>query len=373
MSIVTFKYFLAEASRGIDKWEKYFGANTETRIKTDTDLLNTDGKKVGTIAKGELITVQAGEYDTKPLIIYKDGIYRVKFNDIDKPFKKDFAVKVNLKPDVLGLDGTSNFKGFKKKVKKAIDDSTDIPANQGQFLKALVDHAADPNDADAKDEVIDLYENLGIKDDMSFQSTVNNDFMEILGPFFVVNEKPEYANGDVIFPSAGNEPLFDFEMEIEDPVKFSSKRSGGRTNTLKVDQIWKSVQDNPYLLKKYAREMQVLEIIKTSMVKDTPEKLNTWLAATFKGKYTLAPTPTTTAEIYSLESAVIKWIKTQSKLDFLPLIKNAIPDLWYVKAKMNFDGTIKVEPLKNTLDIDKTELRSKNYSGRLGDKLGFEV
>ena len=370
--MITFKTFLVEATRGADKWEKYFGTDTETLIKTDTDLLDADGKKVGTIAKDELITVLAGDYDSKPLITYNDTTYRVKFNDIDKPFKKDLAVKVNLKPDTLGLDGTSPFKGFKKKVKKAIDDSSDIPEAQSEFLKALVDHAADPDDSDAIDTLKDLYPTV-VKNDKALQSTINNDFMEILGPFFVVNEKPEFEDGDVIFPSAGNEPLFDFEMEVEDPVQFSSKRSGGRTNTLKAEQIWKSVQDNPDLLKKYKREIQLLELIKQTPIKATAGKINSWLAATFKGKYKAEPEPTNPTEIARLETAVVKWITLQSDLDFLPLVRDAIPDLWYVKAKLNSDGTVKVEPLKNAREIEKAELRSKNSPGHLADKLGFVV
>lgn len=371
MTHLTFKSYLLEGTRGAEKWDKYFAAqDSETIIKSDTALYDANYKKVGTIAKGEAITVLAGEYDSKPLISYDGASYRVSLNDIEKPTRAANAVKINLKPDALGLDRTISFSSLADEVKKEIDKSPDVDGEHAEFLKALVDHAADQDDTDAEDTLKDFYQM--VSDDRAFISTVNNDFMEVLGPFFVAAQMPEYEEADVIFPSAGNEPLFDFEMEISDPVQFSSKKSGGRTNTLKVDHIWKAAKADTKLKRSHARELQFLELVATTPVKLAPQKINEWLKKTFPA-YKLAKAPSTPAEITQLERDVVKWINLSAKMDFLPLIKDALPDLWYVKAKLNSDGTIKVEPIKSARDITKAELRSKNSPGHITDKVGFAV
>lgn len=371
--MVSFKQFLIEASTGQAKWDKYFGDEVETIAKADSQLFDIVGDKIDkTIKKGEKLTVLAGEYDTKPLVKIGKGTYRMKFSDIDKPFKVEQTVKIHLKPDELGLDGKTKFSSWAKKVKDAIVSHSDIPDQVGEYLKALVDHAKDPNKQDYTDAVTDMYTMAEIGEDTALKNTIANDFMEILGPFFVVNEKPEFKSGSCYFPELGNEPLYDFSMFDSDgaETRFSSKRSGGNSNTIKVSEIIKAA--TPALKKKFKREMELLNIINDNSVKAAPALINAWLADNFPA-YKAEPDPADNAAIARLEYSLAKWITNNSDLKFDDLVKNAIPDLWYVKAKLNSDGTIKVEPLKSGRELGDVKLRSKSSPGHLSDKLGFAV
>lgn len=377
--MITFKQFLTEeflleASSGQGKWDKYFGnVDVETIAKNDSKLYDVFGNSVDKeIKKGDPLTVLAADYDTKPRIRIGNGEYRMKFSDIDKPFKINLAVRGNLKPDVLKITGKIKLSDLNKRIKKAIDADHGIPNAQGEYLKALVDLAEDMDDGDFIDTVKDLFESSGVKEDKALQNTINNDFMECLGPFFVADEMSEYKNSDVVFPTSGSEPLYDFEMIIKDPTQFSSKRSGGHSNTLKAAQVFTAASKDAKLKKKYSKELELLKIITDNSVRNAPGLINTWLAENFKD-YKIAPAPTDNTAIARLEAAVVKFITRESKMNFVPLVKEAIPDLWYVKSKLKSDGTIKVEPLKNGRDIDKTELRSKSSPGHLADKLGFVV
>jgi hypothetical protein len=375
--MITFKQFLTEASGGAAKWEKYFAdADTETIVKTDgAQLFDTFGNKVDkTVARGDKITVLAGEYDSKPRVRIGKGEYRMKLADIDKPFKMEHTVKSDLKPDVLGLVGEFKISTMAKKIKSLIDDHSEIPEHTAEFLKALVDHAEKPDDTKKADKVKDLFVANEIKTDTALKNSIQRDFMELLGPFFVVNEKAEFKSGKANFPELGNAPLFDFEIIVDgETTQFSSKKSGGNSNTLKVNEVVKAAQGDAALRKKYKREIELMTIIQDNPVKTTPNLINDWLAKTFPAKYKPAEMATDNTTIARLEAAVVKWINDQSGLDFLPLVKLAIPDLWYVKSKLNSDGTIKVEPLKSGRDVPVAKLRSKSSPGHLSDKIGFAM
>lgn len=375
--MITFKTFLLEASSGKAKWEKYFGADdVQTIAKNDADLWDLFGEPVKKkILKGEKLTVLAGEYDTKPQVRIGRGTYTMKFTDIEKPFKVERTVGINLKPDQLGITGPVHIEKYAAKVKGLIDDHSEIPEATGEYLKALVDSAESPDDTDLQDVLRDLYVSAGVKDDQPLKNTINNDFMEVLGPFFVVDEKPAYKAGGAKFPDAGNEPLYDFTMKFKNQVDwFSSKRAGGNTNTLKVTQVLKGADEGDVKLrKKYSRELELLRIIQDSPVKAAPDKINEWLAKTFPGKYKKAPATTDNTTIARLEAAVAKFINEHTDLDFKPLVQQAVPDLMYVRARLNADGTLKVEPLKAGRDLEKATLRSKSSPGHLTDKLGFAL
>jgi hypothetical protein len=182
----------------------------------------------------------------------------------------------------------------------------------------------------------------------------------------------------VKFPELGNEPLYDFTMKAKrgDGEKidaFSSKRSGGNSNTLKVTEILKAMNDaDPKLRKKEAKELELLKIIAENPVKAAPAKINDWLAKNYPA-YKRAPDPVDNTEIARLEAAVAKFINEKTDLNFIPLVQQSVPDLWYVKSKLASDGTIKVEPLKSGREIEKANLRSKSSPGHLSDKLGFAM
>jgi hypothetical protein len=154
---------------------------------------------------------------------------------------------------------------------------------------------------------------------------------------------------------------------------FSSKRSGGNTNTLKVTEVLKACEaEGATCSRKYALEMELLRIIQENSVKAAPQKINEWLKKNFP-RYIGSAEPADNTEIARLEAAVAKWINEKSELNFTPLVQQAVPDLWYVKARLASDGTLKVEPLKSGRELGNVRLRSKSSPGHLTDKLGFAL
>lgn len=366
---------LNEASTGAAKWEKYFsGGDTQTIVKADSALKDVKGNLTSLIVKkGDQITVLAGEYSTQPLIKFNGKKYTMPFANIDKPFKQERAVGVDLKPDKLGLAGKHTIVSYPSKLKAMLDAHHEIPPEQTEYLKALVDSASDSENDDKRDICRDLFA-AHIRGDQSLINTINTDFMELLGPFFVVDENPGYREGGVKFPELGNEPLYDFTMKFQGHVDaFSSKKSGGNTNTLKVTEVLKAALTDSTLARKYMKEIELLRLIQDNAVKAAPDLINIWLAKRYKGYTPAAPTAGDATAIARLEAAVVKWINENSRLNFLPLVTMAVPDLYYVKSRLNSDGTIKVEPIKSGRDIDSVKLRSKSSPGHLSDKIGFQM
>jgi hypothetical protein len=371
--MITLKQLLMEGTAGQAKWDKYFGGDTDTIAKNDATLYDLFGKPKKEIAKGDPLTVLAGEYTPMPQVRVGRGTYTMKFTDIDKPFKAERSVGIALKPDQIGIVGKFTIAGYVQKVKKILTAHTEIPAAETEYLKALVDSANDPENEKLLQKCRDLYISSGAASDNSFKNTINTDFMEILGPLFVVAENPALAAGGVKFPELGNEPLYDFTMKFEGSVEaFSSKKSGGKTNTLKVNEVITAATKDPILTRTYKKELAVLLLIQNNSVKVAPGQINDWLAKNFK-TYTPLPPADDPAGISAMETYVVKFINTQSKLNFLPLVTSAIPDLWYVKSRLNNDGTIKVEPLKSGRDIEVAKLRGKSSPGHLSDKIGFAM
>lgn len=377
--MMRFKEFLQEASFGKAKWDKYFSSgDTETLARADSALKDAFGNSVTkTIKKGEKLTVLSGEFSANPQVRIGTGTYTMPFTNIDKPFKLERAVSTELKPDKLGLFGPMFIAAYGKRVKQLLDAHTEIPEAQTEYLKSLIDLAASPADDSLADKCRELYVSSGTKDDQSFKNTINNDFMEVLGPYIVITQKPEYRAGGVKFPEAGNEPLYDFTMKAQQGATarvdaFSSKRSGGNTNTLKVTEILKAAAADVSLNRSYRKELELLNIIANKAVKQAPDAINDWLGRNYSN-YTPAAPATDNTTIARLEAAVVKWINTESGLNFVPLVQSAVPDLWYVKAKLNSDGTFKAEPLKSGRDIEKANLRSKSSPGHLSDKIGFAL
>lgn len=378
--MIRFKEFLAEASTGKAAWEKYFASgNVETTMKTDSPLLDADGKPTGeTLKKGDKIVVIGGEYSTKPLIKVKGSRIKntVSFTAIDKPFKKEMSVSVPLKPDNLKIFGATPIIDLGKKIKRAIAQFPELTPGQTEYLKVLVDLSRSPDSAPLQKKAKELF-SAHIKGDNKLIATINNDFMEVLGPFFVVKQKPEFNAGGAKFPENGSEPLYDFTMKAErgedKPITmFSSKRSGGSTNTLKVASVLKATLANPAMKRKYKKEIELLTIIDQNPTKAAPQLINAWLKLNFPS-YKLAKPPKDLEETIALEKNVVKFINEKSGLEFDVLIRTSIPDLWYVRSRLNGDGTLKVERLESGRELSKVKFRQKSSTGRMSDKLGFAV
>ena len=377
--MISFKEFLFEASVGPEKWEKYFsGSDTETLMSKDTPLFAVDGKNTGqSISRGEKITVLgtegAAEYSPRPKILFNNETYRVPLTHIAKPKILNKSIKINLKPDALGIIGDFDMSTFVEDMKKIIDVHKEVPSEQGEYLKALLEHAEDPSDSAKTDEAVATFERSGTKADPSLKNTINTDFMEVLGPLFVLKEYDEYKDGTCFFPSAGNQPLYDFIMRDADGVEMmcSSKKSTGSVNTLKVSNLVQAFDIDPTLKREFSREYELITLIDKSKIKEAPNALNKWLAKNFDS-YTEAPEAKTPQELYRLEADTIKWINT-SNLDFRKIVDVGIPELMYVKAKLNTDGTLSVDPLRKGADHSKLKFRSKNSTNRMTDKIGLIV
>ena len=276
-----------------------------------------------------------------------------------------------LRPSSLGLNGKTKFSAYKTKALSKIGKAVDSP--QAKYLRALVEHAADRSDLARAEAAKKAFKAAGIGENKAMLNTINNDFMEILGPFFVVDEMPEFAEGSVYFPPNDKEPLFDFEMITDETAQFSSKRAGGRTNTLKGAQVYAAAKNDPKLQKSHAKELELLRIVAQNPVRTTPNLINEFLAKEYPS-YKLQPEATDDpVSIVRLEAAVVKWIVTKSGMDFLPLVRDAVPDMWYIKSHLAANGLVIVRPLRNGKNLTKAELRSKSSPGHISDKLGFNL
>ena len=119
--MITFKTFLLEGSSGKQKWEKYFAdGDVDTIAKKDATLYDEFDKPVKkTVEKGDKIKVLASdEYKPKLRVRIGKGEYLMKFTDIDKPFKAERTVGIDLKPDKLGIFGPKFISKYGAEVKR---------------------------------------------------------------------------------------------------------------------------------------------------------------------------------------------------------------------------------------------------------------
>ena len=62
-----------------------------------------------------------------------------------------------------------------------------------------------------------------------------------------------------------------------------------------------------------------------------------------------------------------------SKLDFTDMINFSLPQLWFIKLKINSNGEIGAPVIQHSSEIKKAKLRSKNSPGHFVDRLGFQI
>lgn len=354
------------ASSGAEKWFKYFSNGCSTIIKNDTQLLDLDGKTSGIVLKrGDAVEVFGGDYSSKPRVLFNGLEGRIKLSDLDKPIHAIKTVKFDLKPDKIGLVGRVEMKRYHDHLQTLIHDHDEIPSAAKNYLSALTRYAHEHNETS-----LFLLEKsfLEIKDDRPLINTINRDFLESLGPLISLTHDHQFIDLDAFFPEAGNEPLYDFKLISNDREElFSSKKSSGSTNTLKAALLYDRCQG----VKGFERELELFKIIKESKVKDAPNAINEWLDKTFTSYIPFKPAAGC-EEIVRLEANVVKYIN-ESDLSFTPLIKMAIPEIWYVKAEINNQGILRSKPLQKAKEISKVLLRSKSSPNHICDKLGFQV
>lgn len=352
------------ASTGLQKWEKYFKDGCITILKKASKLIFENSTL--DLLSGTEVRVIGGEYESKPLVEFNNLVGRIKLDDLEKPIHLKKSVKFDLKPDKLGVVGHFSLIDYNKQIKSLINKNNEIPIYVKAYLSSLVD-LAEKDNLKNRNRVKSNFESIAL--DYSLINTINKDFMEILGPLF--SKSQQNLSGVAYFPVAGNEPLYDFKI-IENNVEhiFSSKKSSGSTNTLKAAQIY-SLSTCKKLKKLFFKELTLLEIIKESKVKEAPGRINEWLSLNFSS-YEKSNSPQSSEDIVRLEAKVVKYIN-ESDLNFIPLVKAAVPDLWYVKAELDKEGLINVKPIVKGANLTKAKLRGKSSPNHICDKLGFQL
>lgn len=374
--MISFNSFrrLTEASSGAVKWKKYFAdGEVATFIKKDVNAKGIDGTPDALLPRLTKVIVPATTEYSSTIVVATEtgGMYSVPFTVVDKPIHTAKVIKFDLKPDKLGIIGTIKLSSLSARIKSSVDQHPEIPDGIKAYLKSLVDSAVFSKTAKVKQAAASAFVEAGI--DQATLNSVARDFTELLGPFYVSQNDPtRFRGGSVFFPEKGNEALYDFKMiDVRgEPVLFSSKVGGGHSNTLKVDSVLRAVDADPKLQAQFPREVEMMKIIQTNRAWDAPVKLAAALG--------VSADPKDKAEIVELEKAVVA--KMNTTMNFLPLVKAAIPSMWVVKTTMANDGTIRNVSLTKGDELSNVYFRPKGSSGlarggtpRISDKLGFQL
>lgn len=359
MKLLRFRTFLLEASTGVDKWEKYFsGKDVETKIKTKTALLTPEGTKTSEyIQPGEVVVVkQSDKYQTLPLILYQSKEYRVSFSAIDKPIAR--KVSFQLKPDKFGLVGEFSYASYMNTAIEAVQNSN-VPDNIKEYLANLVRKAYNKI---SDDKLILSF--VHAEADQGLINTINNDFMEVIGPVLAI-QKQGYSNKSIIyFPSKGNEALLDFKI-IDKGVNYiySSKTAATKqTNTIKSNDILKGLDGVD--TSKYSKQIEILKIVSESPTTKLPIILAKYLGIDNDID------DTNVVEILQLEKKCLIEI---NKLEWLPIVKLSIPKLLYIKLGISNKGIPSEAKITSGENLEKAYWRSKNSPGHFKDKIGLQI
>lgn len=139
----------------------------------------------------------------------------------------------NFKPQRLNLDGkVMTYKTYVSAVKKAVDSSK-LPAAVKSYCNALVDHAnGNLTDIQMK-SAGEIFSKD--KDSSKAKGGIQKYFGEVVGPIWVARnnifgDMPKTDIVSVFHPSAENEPLMDYELQIQE----SSKTKKGGSNRKKT-------------------------------------------------------------------------------------------------------------------------------------------
>jgi hypothetical protein len=372
---------LTEAKSGAIAWNFYYRGRgpTATKMKHDARLYDLESQNTGeTIAAGASITVNGedADYNPKIHIIYNDKHYRVSLTDVSKPIAaaRRFGY---LKPDKLGLAGREIvMSNYANEVHSAIDQFS-APKEVKEYLHAVTDWAVDPM---KEQETHDAWVRSGIRGNLFEVGTVNNDFLEVVGPLLVPAGEPHSI---VFFPTRGNEPLFDF---IVDDIKYSSKRLSGHVNTLKVDHILQIVEGEDFTLARInkspaaRRGLEVMKIIKNNSVKTAGKALHDWLTAHGHADDKVQMT-SFNAVMRSVTDRLNTMI-SDGTLSCDIAINSATSNVVFCKAEIVIgskgdegvmtDGTIRVQQGygANPATFQRVKFR---YKGRDNEKLGFDL
>lgn len=138
---------------------------------------------------------------------------------------------------------------------KAIDVRSDISEESKEYFKSLYDHYV--NGAEVKN-----YESIS-----SNSNAILRDYGEIVGTIWYLANNSALSSGKVFLPHAGNYPLIDSIIKVNDTeIKVSSKSGKGVSNTVKGKDIVSIISELPKkeqsdIKRKYASELGILQAI----------------------------------------------------------------------------------------------------------------
>ena len=363
---------ITESKSGPVAWNFYYRGHgpTETKTKHNAKLYDLEGVDTGLrINAGTPITVNGedAEYQSKIHIIYNNKHYRIPLTDISKPIAaaRRFGY---LKPDRMGLaDQEFTMAEYADKVHKAIEKFT-APKEVKEYLNALVNWCLDPS---LEKELHDAWTRSGMRGNLFEIGTLNNDFLEVLGPLIIPEGTP---SSTVYFPSRGNEPLYDFTV---DDVRYSSKRLTGLVNTLKVDHILDTAKNDPSAMEEINRSkgarngMEVMQIIKSNSVREAGKALDAWL-----NYHQYADPQLDTKQFNPTMRSVEKRLNAMiaaNQLNCDVAINSAMTNVVFCKSEIDpSTGIVLVDEDNATAPRHFSNVRFR-YKGRDNEKLGFDL
>ena len=293
-----------------------------------------------------------------------------------------------LKPNLFGsatnkvVDVDIPYGSYRGRLVSAIDQTTKLNEVQKDFLKLLVDYTASPSSA-TKTKIAKLLTGglIGIQ-----INTINNDFGEVLGPIAVMTKGflPIDSKSAVVrIPARSNEPLLDYKITDKNREYKISAKSGETTNTLKPGDVVALIKGSKKLYSKWkdTPQFKLIEILDTESTKQGPISAGMYLKKNgFKSYFDWLKNEQYTEEVrQQAEDTIVKI--SREALDMTPIFADATnTKVFYVKFKLSISGDMEwklVETPKDKQNDAATKkrvtFRSKNYVGRPGDKLGFQV
>jgi hypothetical protein len=341
-------------------------------LKEFANLLEKYGAKYSKVTGGSkpspgFVMIGSTKFELKPVssgggIILKPGLFGTPKNKI--------------------VDTDIPFLSYASRVISAIESTSKLTDIQKNFLITLVEYTSSPsNISKLKIQKMLVGNMVGIN-----LSTINNDFGEVLGPIAIMAKgllPIDSKSAIVNIPGRSNEPLLDYKITDKNREFKISAKSGEATNTLKPGDVLNLINADKKLIKKWKNTPQysIIEILDSESTKQGPISAGMWMKKNgFKKAFGWLKDDNYTEEVrQKCEDTIVQ--VSREELDFTSIFADATnTKIFYIKFKMGNDGSAEwklVETPKEQKEQDKLKkrvtFRSKNYVGRPGDKLGFQV
>ena len=368
----------------------------------------------------EIEYINEGEYVSKALIDYDGKLYRVKFDQIEKPKGKG-GTAGSLKPKYFPLvvDKKLTRDKYITNLIQNIDERADLNPKVALYLKELT-YVVSGESANTSQLKKIYTEHLNtIK---AVLKDINKDFAELLGPLYLMNDNPlqtaknkvDIKKTHTIFlPEAANYPLVDFMCgPTNNMFQFSSKVKGSTTNVVKPADLLPLLK--PDISKwRNTDQYKIFEILNKSSMASGSAMVGKYLLKKGYTEYEGLPDKLTDADLKStrydkdkfadfisnneslsekgdrLRATMITYFcdkllekisksgyrGSKPRINFTKIFSSAISNkVIYVTYKTNLDGTPNFGVLTDEdFETSDVYLRTKNYNTGLSDKMGIQI